>query len=757
MWGVDEDGDHWLPNASTGVPLDDAGYFGGLGMPWNSGSFSGSINELGHLAAVAMGPMVLIGLEITGSGSGDVNLSTGSVWVPGTDDVSGGARRWATPAVSLSDGTPYYLYVDPAQSTIQFTATKATAYGAGMLPLYLIEMDAGSILTSVDLAYRAGSLHKRGIVTVSSGAADSPSSNFTDLQAAFDYLDYMMDQDSARYPGVELWILDDIDVGTSAAKTGENVDGLTVRGMSQRGGAGRTKLYYGDSCVDDACIIIEADDVAFVNILFESQHTGAGTDTSCVRQGYSPARVVARPRFIGCQFTSSNTNLAYGLRGHTSSSWTAGIVQDCEFDLTGTGPTNVAAIAYGGDDWRLTDCVINGVNTDTLISYPGTQLQHSVFTRCEFNNLYQTNISQDSSNWDIQAKFIGCNGELGQIENGWFLGCEFTATSIVPQGNYDVVTYIGGQLKGDDTIQKDYATARVTLIGVDIVPGNNYLIGGTNPDDIIMTDCTIIGASNLLSGDEPITLGNDCLLSGNKIGPFRTSTSQNYSFINITGDSTQVINNLIDASYYTNAVYVASGADRVRITGNDITNPTANTTGGASGVHLAGNESIVQGNIIRSIGDVTDGGIGVYVNQSDYHAIIGNVIKLIEGAAVHLTNSATYNTVVGNTINDVGLATQTNPLVGAVSNNAIEMSASDLNVISNNSIVTVVNLGIHLGSGGQDNAINGNTITGSSGADGITLDSTSTNNTCQLNNTAQGVTDNGTTNLVAASATNNNI
>lgn len=735
VWGVDEAGKHWLPNASVGVPLDDSGHYGELGVPWNSGSFAGSINEIGHTISVAMGPMVLIGLEISGSGSGDVNFTTGSAWIPGTDKESGGTQYFTTPSLSVSDGGGRYIYIHPVNG-LQFTTTKATAYASGNLPLYVVEMDSGSILISQDIAYRAGSLHRRGIVTVSSGGVDSPSSNFSDLQAALDFIDEMMDQDSGEWPGVELWILDDMDIGSSSPHIRSNSDGLTIRGVNWLGGSvGRTKVYYTDTnTVDETCFIVEANNVRFIAIHFESQRTGAGTDTSCVRQAYNPHFDLSGVKFEGCRFFSTNTNLGIAIRGDAPNGWLLGHCVDCIFELDGAGPTTVALTEECHDDWRFERCNIIGVDTKTTLAVTSDELNNAIFSHCIVTSLSGTNVSQDVTTTKVVIFFDHCRGHLGDVDNGAFTQCYFESTQFVP-GAYDEINIVGGVITGTDIFTQASATSKIRAVGTFFftLTGATYFVGGANPAGVELIGCQVSSFGDA-TGVAWITLDDRSVLAHCRIESGQSSSHTGSQLIRVVGTEVRIVSNLIGGEYYTRGVELDTGSGECLVSGNHIEVPNAHSSLGAAGIQVDTDYNRIIGNHLKNIGDGTYGGIGIALAGTG-NVINGNSFNDIDGAGIHLFGGAIYTTIGNNVLNNVGLAAVTNPITGAVSDFGIFSDGADRNIFSANNINSAVGDGIELGTG-------------------------STFNVCQLNiisNSGGGIDNNGTNNLVGASLSNNNI
>jgi hypothetical protein len=322
---------------------------------------------------------------------------------------------------------------------------------------------------------------------------------------------------------------------------------------------------------------------------------------------------------------------------------------------------------------------------------------------------------------------------------------------LAPSGNADKIVFVGGYLSGVDPIQAGGTTREVIVLGSTIVAesGTSYIISATSKT--VVSHCEIRVAA-AISGATAISLGqSDCVFSHNVVGQLATSQT-GQDLLRAISDEVRVIGNKIDGDNFTRVIEV-TGNDCV-IEGNSVNNSVSHVTLGSCGVYINGDHCRVQGNRIHDVGDGTYGGIGIFLN-GDHNVVVGNDIESIEGAGIHIAD-VVYNVVVGNSLYDVGLATITNPLTAAVSNNGIHVAGSDGGTICGNVIRNAVYDGIHVDTGSQGNTINSNAIAGS-GNTGITLDATSSNNVCQVNKTQNGVTDNGTSNLVGASTTNNNI
>jgi hypothetical protein len=740
VWGVDEAGKHYLPNAASSHGLDDANYFAALGLPWNEDSFAGAINQNAYTLAATMSAALLSGLAYSSDGANVLNLTTGVAWMPGTTLITGGVRRYVTPAVSCADGSRY-LYLTPGSSTVLTTATKSTAYANGNLPLYFVTFVAGSMTGITDLAYRAGNLNRSGIITVGN---DERTANFTTLEAAFEYVASIQNQDATYWSDVEIWILDDIDVGTDSP-TIYGANGVTIRGMNWRGESTRTRITYGDTNTDDCCMWIDAscDNIRFVGIRFESEQTGAGTATAGVRL---TGTGLVGTTFDGCQFVSTNTNLAFAVSAGASV-WTNARFNDCIFMLDGTGPTNVAVFEGNASctGWTFTGCEVYGVVSKTLLAYGASAGFESTWERCVFDAIKETGIKQTSGVVRTRAAFVACSGSLGDIQNGSFADCVFDATQLVPSSAYDAIHYHGGQLRNAiDAIQSAFSGSIITVESVKpigIAAGSTYVLGGVNPDGCHLRDCHVIPESaNPISGGVVFTLGDNSSMVNCQVDALRTGTNQGVEFIQADGEMTRIIGNNLDARYYCEVIQTTGSSTSAVITGNIITNPTDHTTlATAVGIDLNGSLATVHGNTLYNIGNTTDGGIGILI-AGTFNAVIGNTMTNVKGSGVHIAAAGDYSTVNGNVLASTGLAAVTNPKIAAVSNDGIKC-LGDYCAIAGNVISTVVNDGINVG--GDSNSITGNT-TRAEGNRGIDLIAGSAGNMAQLNVTVGTVVDNGT-------------
>lgn len=754
MWGVDEAGKHWLPDAGAGVTLGDSTAFGAMVPPWLGGSVVGSGNQAMHALAKALGPMALSGLGYVSGTGGYLNLSSGTAWVPGASGLSGGAWKWTAPAVACPDGTGY-VYVHPT-SGLLYSASKSTCYTGGNLPLFQVNFSGGTCTAYTDLAFRAGEVQRHGVITVGSGGMGSPSSNFTNLKAALDYLSAQVGMDTDYWPGVELWIVDDIHLSSASGRVivWSNLAGLTIRGVG-----GRRKVAYDDSYTYNTCFDVEAANVRFVNLNFHSEESTGGTTSSGIAQygaGNGGGMIVEN-----CLFDSTNDLLAYGVYG--VSTWNGCRFINCQFDLYNTTVSNVAVAHAGGQYWRFDNCTVNGNGSSTkLADGSGGALLDSVWSGCIFADVYEANLTLTTTPIKPRFNFSNCLGTLGEIENGTYQGCDFTATRLVP-GSNDEIVFAGGSIRETvNPIQKDSTNSIVRLYGikpVEVASGSSYVIGGTYPRNVHVEGCHFSAGSgtNVIGGAIPFSLGYYSSFLDNKIDALRSSTGQNYPFISAINGEARINGNRINCSYYAAGVQF-SVVDHVHVCNNEINGASTSTSGGQCGVDASGDYSIIVGNVIRNIGDTSTGGIGVYIG-SDYNVVVGNTIYNTKGAAIHQAAASAGCTINGNTIQGAGYASITNGKIGTTSLDGMTIGG-DYTAIGDNVLMgcsAASGRGIRVQSGALRNAIVGNVIGSVTGAVGIALEATSSYCLCQGNSTYNGVTDSGTSNMIGASTSNNNI
>lgn len=750
MWGVDEAAKHWLPNAGSSVPLDDASEYGKDGLDWNSGSVTGILNQAMDATHTALGPFVISGLNYNGSGgANELDVAAGQAWLPEPAGTGGGIKFVAANLTGLPSSGAVYVYLDPTQTTPQWSATKANAYTSGAIPLFVVTMTAGTPALTADLRYRMGHVQKKGVVTVGD---DFPASNFANLQAAFDYLDYMWDQAQDENPSIELWIVGDIYVGSDQVSTGTNVDGLVVRGMNHRGDLnGRASIYYDESTTNKNCILIESNNIEWHNIHFESRSTA--TAGSSVAQG---AMAISSGSFIGCRFDSTNGYFKAVVLGRSARDWSDLKFENCVIEIGDALSSNFLA-QYAGENWLFRDCILTADATQKCDFFDlADDGQKCRFIRCSFAYFADQVSDWSASGTGSANTLVDCDGDIEKIGSAIMRGCRFTGIKLWPTSANEEIIANDCYFSGDDIIKNDY-DVKIQLTGCKIVPGytagSDYLIGGTNRDNISLINCDCSEYGNVLDTAIPIKLEAHCRLINSKFGPYRTATNQGVAFIEIDGDSTHIIGCEIDASYYCECINVITNSAYIVIENNDITNPTDYTTGTtAIGVSSASNDGvIIKGNHIHNIGDTTDGGLGLYT-VGDYTVIKGNHFQNIKGAAVHIAGGSLGNVIQGNIIFTVGLAVVTNPKTSAVSAHGIHCYG-DRNVINGNMISLPVDDGIHLGSGADNCAIVGNTE-GGAGGDGIELVAGTNNNTIIGNNTQNGVVDGGTGNVIGGADTN---
>jgi hypothetical protein len=742
-WAVDEAGLQYLPNSTSYIGMDDAGTYGSVGALFNTPSVMAAINQMIVEGSYKMGPVVFSGFDISGSGANTIDLDAGTGWglAPGQ---GGFVEETATTGLAVTDGVRY-LYITPGTAGIQVSATKSDAYGDGRIPLWKVTFTATALTDQVDLRCFATNTDKRGVFTIGN---NTNVCNFDSFEAAFGYIAAYQDQNEAKYPGVTLRVLENIELGSTAAVINSDLDGLTIEGVAWRGASGtRTRISYDASVMgtDNAMFIVEANDVRFVGIEFETRDgPGPGTDTCCVRQILAGTAITGTT-FEGCKFTSSDDTLAFAVRGHSNVNWDNVSFIDCVMDLANTAPTKAALCDYGGDNWKLSRCVLNGVVSKTQIVSNDDGLTNFYANGCEFLAFQDTNIAEQGSVHNATMRLVACTGSLGQIMNGVLVGCHFTSTRLEPAGSSDLINVSASEISGATLISKSNAASLIRCSDSILTPeASAYFIGGSNASNISLVNCRSVVSSDILSAASPITLDDNCQLIGCKFGPYRTATFQNFPLINVTGDENLISGCWMDASYFSRGVSLAGTYNRV--IGNFITVPGVTGSNGVIGVWVGNSFNTIADNNFKSVGTGVLTGLGVYVAAANRCTITGNRFGTIEGAAVHLSASANLIVVSANSINDTG-NTVSNPFLGAVSNDAIEIFG-DQCVVSNNILSTHVDEGIVVESGASDNVISGNIVSATSGTNSINIKSGAVNTTAQLNNTDNGVLDNGTTSNV---------
>ncbi len=743
VFGVDETGGFELLNSSGAMPIDDAGTYGAAGGIFNGDSIMGYLNQGIIVDDGLVGPTIFDGMGVSGGSGGNINFDGGSGFAvaPGTGgfvDVSGGS-------LAVGDGT-WYIYVDPTTSLHVATATKSVAFGDSKLPIALVTMSGGSMTANTDLRCLSTKTDKRGVYTVGEG---DKASNFDSILAAIDYLAAYQDQSSERYPGATLRIVGDLDVGANAVTIPAELDGLIIEGVGWKGDSDRAIVRYDASVMgtDNACFILEADDVLFRGIQFVTvDGPGPGTDTACVRQDTGGGALLGTT-FEGCKFTSTDDTLAFAVRGHSNVNWDNVSFIDCVFDLANSSPTYCALCDYGGNNWTMSRCVFNGDNGSTMIVANDDGLTDFYANGCQFNTMLGVGIADGGSVHKVQARFVGCTGELGEVINAAMVSCSFTATQFLPSGSSEVIDVSACEITGVNLINKGNASSLIRCSDSVLTPevGSSYFIGGSNPDNIEVRNCRIVPTVSVTSSAHVMTLDNNCRLINNVIGPMRTATKNDYRFINVTGINVVIEGNELDGSYYTAVIYAGIGCD---ILNNRITNPTEGSSETAIGIHVANISGCrIMNNVISVIGGATYGGVGILITGASVLSgqIIGNEINQVEGPALH--GSPNNFTITGNGLRG-GLVTITNIATGAVELHAVKLTGAGCVIVGNRVVAEeATGVGISIESSGNRHVINSNYCTG--GTDGVYLQTGSQQCLVDANMLPTGLTDSGATNTVA--------
>jgi hypothetical protein len=719
-----------------------------------TGSLS-DLDELEELLNKSLGSMILNGFSYSSGTGGVVSYTSGTGWFP--DYATGiGLVQYASPSIAVPDGS-YYTYIVGTTGVLSYTATKSTAYTAGNLPISYVTLASGSVTAIKDLTFRVADLQKRGVITV---APAGRGTNFTDVQAAIDYIEIMRSESDGNWPGVELWLIGDMTVIDAIIPSA--CKGLKIKGVSS--GDGRAKISNSSSGSHDASFLVDADDIIFENILFFQDITSNGSYGRCIRQVYSPSTTVYRTIFYNCRFDASTDRTSAVVEGTSALEWENCSFYKCIFEGSTSGANSF--FVYGGPNWTFEDCMFSGGSTVTKISNTTTALRESVFTRCILDNIDEINIL-GSSGFPLPCTFNDCSVDVTDIECGRFINCRIEG-SLYPTTANDNITIIGGKIENaSNFLTKNYSSS-ILLRDVEIYCTGTTFITGTACDNIKIYGCTF-SSDQTITGSPGLQLHGDCIIENNRFEQSR-STYAAGNLIEVEGADTVIRGNSIDASDWGSAIGLLTSGDFAIVSDNEIY---------ADGLYaiynnVSGGHRIINNKI--SSDDV--GNVGaIFVQTADQTLIMGNWIFNFDGRGVYLNNCSQCR-IVNNHLSVVGSSSspfdivlyQSNGCV--VSGNILENpnssgaailldgssgNLSQYNVISGNSIWDVNYIdGIKLLQYSGHNAITGNT-THPSQTNGINIASGSNYNTIMSNSTGgtgtPNILDNGTGNQLKANNT----
>jgi hypothetical protein len=614
-----------------------------------------NIDELWDLTSFVFGGMALEGGEYLGESPATyAQISAAKIWVQGKG--TGVAGRVVHPNTSVGPLAPssiLYLYHDGADHQYKTTATKATAYALGNLPMFVITTDGASSITDAkDIAFRLSEVQRQGVVTVGSGGVDAPHTNFTDLQAAIDWIARFMDQPEEFWPGVELWLVGTLDVGTKAVTIPIECKGLTIRGTNWLGKGGRGKLTYGDINTDLALIKVLADGVRFVGIHFTHGLTGTGTGSRLIENSGTPQGL----QFEGCLFDSTNDNLAYAVYGG-SGLCNNYVFKTCEFQLNNSTPTSVALFYQAGLLYYMEDCQIVGNPSKTQLEGGGYGADYSgaiCLINCDINSLASMGINSSSSTIVPVVYMFCCRGGIGEVRNGAFVECVFTSNTFLNVGTLDVIDFRGGFLAGVNPIrQLAPQEIRIRDAVVQALSTSTYWVNGSK---LHADNVEFLAAAALGGTVNAISLSVDgCSLINCKVTSSETSTTVS-DMIRVTGDETKINGCELDGSRWRKAISIESEYNIVE--NCHITNPVGQATQKAGGIRtiVTANHNVISGNHFVSLGDVTNGGEGIRL-ASESNIISHNNFFTITGPGVYLVSGdADRNVINNNAFKSCGLA-----------------------------------------------------------------------------------------------------
>lgn len=275
-----------------------------------------------------------------------------------------------------------------------------------------------------------------------------------------------------------------------------------------------------------------------------------------------------------------------------------------------------------------------------------------------------------------------------------------------------------------------------------LVEGNDSLFGDggiciNGPRSIIVGNR--IKGCQMFPALEQQTVGYEALIADNVIDDWNNAGLGAPGIgVNITRYGTVFVGNRVEGSSHgTYAVYVTASID-VDIIGNSIEVGGSDAVFGAMGLFWQCEGGVVVGNEFKDIGDGINGGMGIWIASGHGNvAITGNMFSDVRGHAVYFSLGCAPSNLTGNTFDQCGLAGVVNPLTGGVQLDTVVTVGSNDHVICANLITTSV-----------------------VGAWGVTLNAGCSNCIAQLNRCVcpgGNVRDIGATNMIGASAVNNNL
>ena len=616
----------------------------------------GDLDNLWSLSSYIFGGMVLEGAEYLGeSPSTYAQLSASKIWVQGQGSAV--QRLVLHPITSvgpLPASSVVYIYHDGSDHTFKY-GNKATAYTLGNLPILEVTTDGSSNITATkDLSFRSADVSKQGVVTVGQGGDDGLNTNFVDLQAAVDWIGQAQDQAQENWPGVELWVVGDFDIGSSAVTIPATCKGLTIRGTNWLGKGGRGKIYYGDSNTDIALFKVLADGIRFLGLHFNHQLTGTGTNSRIIENVGTPQNL----HFEGCVFDSDNDNLAYAIYGG-SGGCNNFVFKNCDIYVDGSSPTSLAAFYQAGLNWHLEKVYIKGNSSKTQLVGGGYGADYGgviCCSDCNFDSLESVGIDSTQPGIEV-VRMVNCLGGLGEVRNGSFHGCIFNNNTTLEVGSNDSISMYGGLLWGINPIQQSQ-NRNITLVGVNVkaLAASTYIINSSN-GSFHAINCVFDSVNALGGSTYAISLNGNSFLVDCKVISKETSSTGTWDMIRLVGNKNKLLGCVFDASNWRNAILCTGGGENV-VKGCNITNPTdqSGQTNGAIYIFDTSNYNVIEGNILRALGDTTYGGRGIAL-WSSYNQVIGNTIEDVEGYGIYLQAANGHRNVIdSNNLKDCGLS-----------------------------------------------------------------------------------------------------
>ena len=411
-----------------------------------------------------------------------------------------------------------------------------------------------------------------------------------------------------------------------------------------------------------------------------------------------------------------------------------------------------------GTDITGTSAISNYIGINIHFSQNNSITSNNLISGNTFCGIFGSDISQSSIQGNKVGTDINGNTSLPNA-NGIFL-------------SYSYQNIIGGLTNLERNIISGNTSAGITIMGSstnttvqgNFIGTNNSATGAVpNGFGVVIDNAqsntvggSVLGSKNIISGNfgDGIAIQNNAsqnIVEGNNIGTDISGTlalSNLYNGIHFNGSSPQntIRNNLISGNKQT-GVFIDSNSNNNQIFGNKIGTNLAGTASlqnqAGIGIVSSNNNQIGSSNPLES--NLISGNLvhGIFLKQSDYNAIEGNIIGTDISGVFAIGNGNTGVFVIGGNNNHIGGNTLTEGnLISGNGKSGIQLGFnSTFNQISENKIGTDINgnvsifnkeNGILINENSNQNNVSRNLISGNQ-QDGIFISTNANNNIVQKN------------------------